>query len=211
MSVMLCVTAALVSVSADDAPPKKFAPKIAVTKDDHAETVDPQLTAPPPSLPKEIVSKSTGMKLVLIPSGAFLMGSSAADLRATVQADSTFKEEEGKHEQPQHRVRIARPFYMGVYEVTQEEYEMVTGTNPSWFSKTNGGKSVVDGLDTSKFPVEEISWYDAIEYCNKLSVRDGLQPYYGMSNLERERGSIIFAEVSPRCVSPRIVWLSVAN
>ena len=57
------------------------------------------------------------MTLTLIPAGAFLMGSPDDD-----------KDAEGD-EKPQHRVRITRPFYLGVYEVTQAQYEAVMGNN----------------------------------------------------------------------------------
>jgi len=145
---------------------------------------------------KEIVSKSTGMKLVLIPDGTFLMGSSAADMRVAAQADSIFREEYAKDEQPQHSVRLSRPFYMGVYEVTQDEYEKVMGTIPSCFSKTGEGRSAVSGLDTTRFPVETVSWFDALEFCNKLSEQDGLTAFYRLTNVTREAGSIKSATVS---------------
>jgi formylglycine-generating enzyme required for sulfatase activity len=54
---------------------------------------------------------------------------------------------------------------MGKYGVTQKEYQEVMGTNPSYFKG-----------DT--LPVERVSWYDAIEYCNRLSQREGLSPAY---------------------------------
>jgi formylglycine-generating enzyme required for sulfatase activity len=96
------------------------------------------------------------MKLVLIPKGKFLMGSP--------------RDEKGRldHEE-QHEVEITRPFYMGVYEVTQEQYEKVMGMNPSWFSATGGGKAKVKGLDTRRFPVENVSWTDARIFCDKPS------------------------------------------
>ena len=157
-------------------------------------------TPTPPVRPtngaKLITSASTGMKLTLIPAGTFLMGSSAADVRAALQADSTLIEVFLKREQPQHSVRITQPFYMGVYEVTQGEYESVMGATPSYFSKTGSGKSDVSGLDTSKFPVESVSWFDAIEFCNKLSVKDGLTPYYSLATVTRESGSIKSATVT---------------
>ena len=121
----------------------------------------PPVPPRPPSPTKEITSKSTGMKLTLIPAGTFTMGS------------PTGEAERSTDEGPTHTVRITQPFYMGVYEVTQAEYESVMGTNPSSFSKTGDGKSKVSGMDTGKFPVENVSWEDAQEFCRKLSVKDG--------------------------------------
>jgi formylglycine-generating enzyme required for sulfatase activity len=74
------------------------------------------------------------MMLVLIPAGKFTMG-----------------EENDKHE-----VSISNPFYMGVTEVTQAQYEAVMGTNPSNFKGATN-------------PVEMVSWNDATEFCKKLS------------------------------------------
>jgi len=96
------------------------------------------------------------MEFVLIPAGEFLMG-------------SPHDEERRYHEGKQHRVRITNGYYLGVYEVTQEQYERLVGDNPSWFSEKGGGKEKVAGLDTSRFPVERVSWEDAIEFCRKLS------------------------------------------
>jgi formylglycine-generating enzyme required for sulfatase activity len=63
-----------------------------------------------------------------------------------------------------HQVTVGS-FYMGKYEVTQREYQAIMGTNPSYFKGDN-------------LPVEEVSWYDAVEYCNKRSIKDGLTPAY---------------------------------
>ncbi len=98
---------------------------------------------------------SIDMKFALIPSGDFDMG------------DDSFG--------PVHRVRISQPFYLGVYEVTQLQYERVMGSNPSWFSRTGGGKAQVSGLDTSDWPVEQVSWLDAQEFCRKLGELNGEQ------------------------------------
>lgn len=62
-------------------------------------------------------------------------------------------------------------FYIGKYEVTQREWLEVMGSNPSQFV---GGD----------LPVEMVSWYDAVEYCNKRSLKEGLQPYY---NIDKSR------------------------
>ncbi|MDY7221398.1 formylglycine-generating enzyme family protein [Halalkalibacterium halodurans] len=62
-------------------------------------------------------------------------------------------------------------FYIGKYEVTQKEWMDVMGSNPSHFK----------GDD---LPVEMVSWYDAIEYCNKRSIKEGLEPYYNINKNE---------------------------
>jgi formylglycine-generating enzyme required for sulfatase activity len=100
---------------------------------------------------------SVGMKLVTVPKGKFKMGS----LEAETGRDS----DEG----PQHEVEITQPFQMGAYEVTQEEYQKVMGTNPSYFSAGGGGAARVAGMDTKRFPVENVSWDDAQAFCRKLS------------------------------------------
>ena len=72
-----------------------------------------------------------------------------------------------------HRVRIPQPFYFGVYEVTQREWEDVTGSQPSAFSHDGDRKEFVEDMDTSRFPVERVSLDDAVEFCKKLSMREG--------------------------------------
>ena len=74
------------------------------------------------------------MKLALIPAGKFMMG----------------------EEKNQHEVTISKPFYMGVTEVTQAQYEAVMGTNPSHFKGATN-------------PVDKVSWNDAAQFCKKLS------------------------------------------
>ncbi len=72
-------------------------------------------------------------------------------------------------EVPQHEVEITQPFYMGMFDVTQAEYERVMGNNPSYFSDKGGGKVKVGAADTSRFPVETVSWDDAVQFCRKLT------------------------------------------
>ncbi len=92
-------------------------------------------------LPSELLAKlyapfanSLGMAFKLIPGGRFRMG-------------------EGKDSRD---VTLTHPYYLGVFEVTQEQYQRVMGKNPSSF------KSV-------KNPVENVSWDDAVSFCKKLS------------------------------------------
>jgi len=124
-------------------------------RDQPAPPVPGPVTKPTPA-PKaapKTITNSVKMKLVLIPAGEFLMGSPDSD--AVAASD----------EKPQHRVRIMRPFYMGAYLVTQGQYRAVTGKNPSHFKGSND------------LPVDTVSWYEAIAFCNTLSVREGLKPY----------------------------------
>ncbi len=107
--------------------------------------------------PTHVLTNSIDMKLVEISMGEFLMGSPEGDISAN------------EDEKPQHGVTITNPFFMGIYEVTQNEYERVMEANPSYFSKTGRSKGKVAGLDTRRFPVEYVRWKEAMEFCGKLS------------------------------------------
>jgi formylglycine-generating enzyme required for sulfatase activity len=91
---------------------------------------------------------SIGMKLVRIPAGKFRMGSPLSEVGRI------------PNEHP-HDVEITRPFWIGMYEVTQGEYQRVMNENPSGF--TAPGDS---GL---RLPVHGVSWHDATTYCERLS------------------------------------------
>jgi formylglycine-generating enzyme required for sulfatase activity/serine/threonine protein kinase len=112
-----------------------------------------------PLRPKEIVN-SIGTRLRLIPAGEFVMGSPGT--------------EQGRDpsEGPQHNVRITRPFYIGAFEVTQAEYELVTGRNPSRFQDAVEIAPTLHDASTKKLPVESVRWPDAVEFCEKLSLMD---------------------------------------
>jgi formylglycine-generating enzyme required for sulfatase activity len=108
-----------------------------------------------------------GLRLVLIKPGKFQMGFSDAERKHFFVKDK----------QPQHEVEITRPFYLAVYTVTQEQYVKVTGLkNPSYFSEDGGGKDEVKGLDTRRFPVEQVSWKDARAFIDALNQADNKKP-----------------------------------
>jgi len=67
-------------------------------------------------------------------------------------------------------------FYIGKYEVTQAQYQAVMGTNPS-----SGSSNATAGETQNRRPVENVTWYDAVEFCNKLSTLEGLQTVYTVS------------------------------
>ena len=95
----------------------------------------------------EVIDFGKGIKLemVLIPSGKFMMGSPAS-------------EKDRLENEKQHEVTITKPFYMGKYEVTQEQWERVMGKNPS---ETKG----------AKLPVTDVSWEDCQEFIKKLNAK----------------------------------------
>jgi len=99
------------------------------------------------------------VEMIQIPGGSFQMGSNS----------DTY------NEQPVHTVTLSG-FYMGKYEVTQEQWLAVMGNNPSNFTS-----SPASGEVQNKRPVERVSWYDALVFCNKLSMREGLSPAYRIS------------------------------
>ncbi|BAY26069.1 serine/threonine protein kinase [Calothrix sp. NIES-2100] len=85
------------------------------------------------------------LEMVSIPGGTFMMGSPPG---------------EGENrEKPQHKVSVPG-FFMGKYQVTQEQYQAIMGSNPSKFKGDKG-------------PVEQVSWNDAVEFCQKLSQKTG--------------------------------------
>jgi uncharacterized protein (TIGR02996 family) len=124
------------------------------------------LAAGAPQPCNAVNANSLGMKLALIPAGEFMMGSpqSEGPLQWT--------------ELSPRRVQITRPFYLGVYAVTQEEYELVMDANPSEYSLGGFFKSRVTGLDVARLPVENVSWFDAVEFCNRLSELEDRYPMY---------------------------------
>ena len=104
--------------------------------------------SPRPPPPREITN-AIGMKLVLIPAGKFRMGSPDTERQDVLKLlNETQMPDWLKAEGPQHEVQITRPFYLSVTPVTQEQYEKVMGSNPSYFSAKGGGKDKVRGMDT---------------------------------------------------------------
>ena len=128
-------------------------------------------------------SKSTGMELVLVDDDSFVMGSPRF-------------ERSRRTDETQHRVRITRPFLIGKYEVTQEEFEKLMKFNPSSFSAKGADRQKILGMKTDRFPVERVSWFDAVEFCNRLSKLDGYDPYYQIEDIANFGDSIASAKVT---------------
>jgi formylglycine-generating enzyme required for sulfatase activity len=103
------------------------------------------------------------LEMIWISAGTFQMGSPSTELNRN-------------QNETQHQVTLTQGFYMGKYEVTQAQYQVVMGTNPS-SHKT----PVPPETSTVNHPVEMVSWYYALVFCNKLSMNEGLSPAYRIS------------------------------
>lgn len=104
------------------------------------------------ALAVNVYAQSGGSDFVRIPAGSFQMIDRAEN---------------------QLTVSLTRAFFICDHEVTQKEYKDIMGTNPSKF-KANPEKGEIQ----ENRPVEDVSWFDAIEYCNRRSVKEGLAPCY---------------------------------
>lgn len=105
------------------------------------------------------VTNVYGMKLRFIPAGSFMMGSQKSDVEP-IQREYDLGENAFDEESPPYQVTISKSFYMGVYVVTQAQYEAVMGKNPGRYGGENN-------------PVDDVSWYDAVEFCKRLSELTG--------------------------------------
>jgi formylglycine-generating enzyme required for sulfatase activity len=102
--------------------------------------------------------------MVLVPAGSFQMGSTSGD----------------GDERPVHQVTISKPFYMGKYQVTQKEWYEVMGTTIRQ-QRDMADKSWPLRGEGDNYPMYYVNWLEAVEYCNKRSLKEGLTPAYGGS------------------------------
>lgn len=161
-----------------DAPPPAIAPFDAEQAKKHQEAWAAYLKVPVG------YTNSIGMKFRLIPPGEFMMGSTPEQIAdALEQIDWSDKDWPNwiKSEGPQHKTILTQAIYLGIYEVTQAEYEKVIGSNPSHFSPMGEGKKAIASMNTTAHPVESVTWNDAAEYCSKLSKSENVKPYYARS------------------------------
>ena len=104
------------------------------------------------------------VEMTLISAGDFQMGSPTGELNRQTNEN-------------QHKVTLGS-FYMGKYEVTQAQWYAVMGTTIQELQTAAAPNVLIDYGRGDNYPVYYVSWYDAIEFCNKLSEGEGLTPYY---------------------------------
>lgn len=102
-----------------------------------------------------------GMKFVYISPGTFIMGSPKTEIK--------------RGNEPQRKVTLTRGFYMQSTEVTQDQWQKVMGSNPSFFKKCGG-----------ECPVEQVSWEDIQEFIKKLNNKEGTTGYHLPTEAEWE-------------------------
>jgi formylglycine-generating enzyme required for sulfatase activity len=119
------------------------------------------------------ITKGVGYKLIPVPAGSF-------------QRDDT----EGNISV------ITTGYRMGETEVTQELFQAVMGTNPSYYHG-GSGREPADGETQNQRPVEQISWYAAIAFCNKLSLANGKEPVYSVtvSGTEVDWATLAYSDI----------------
>ncbi|HLN31001.1 MAG TPA: SUMF1/EgtB/PvdO family nonheme iron enzyme [Gemmataceae bacterium] len=99
------------------------------------------------------------MKMCWCPAGSFRMGSP--------------KDEPSRWPSEQVEVKLTKGFWLGKFTVTQQQWQEIMGTDQiSHFSANGGGKDQVRGIETTDFPMDSICWYEAIQFCRKLTERD---------------------------------------
>lgn len=129
--------------------------------------VEPEVHQPAPTTKSSVdlergagvpaVISGTGYRARLLPSGRFVMG-------CTQEQEKVCK----SNEKPTHTVTLSKPFYIMDGEVNQELYQRIMGDSPSEY-------------EGDKHPVETVSWYEAVEFANRLSAEEGLPKCYDIS------------------------------
>ncbi len=121
-------------------------------------------------------TNSFGMKFRLIPPGEFVMGIPHTDAEtiAEMRADSYWKQM-SLSSAPEHSVRLTEAFYLGVTEVTQEQFLLVSGKNPSYFVMKSSDQTSLNSQELNHHPVESVTFSDAMDFCAKLNQHERLE------------------------------------
>jgi len=148
------------------------------------------------SASERAIAGAVGLEMKWMPAGRFSMGSPGIEPGRS------------DHEGPQREVTITKGFWLQLHEVTQEQFQQVTGRTPSFFDKKrwsdhSGAWHRRPAENRNLRPVEQVTWYDAVAFCNALTALAnsqepslGLQACYRLSEIDRAHdGSIRSAKV----------------
>jgi formylglycine-generating enzyme required for sulfatase activity len=116
------------------------------------------LNKTPATASAAVLQAGNGYRLALIPAGTFVMGASR-------------REQGRRSNETLRKIILQRPFYMGLHEVTNEQFRLYTASHHS-------GKADAHSLNLAQQPVAQVTWAQAAGFANWLSVKDGLPPVY---------------------------------
>lgn len=153
-------------------------------------------------------TNSIGMELVLVPAGSFTMGKFQPTCAVTgLQGNVTEAQRQdcvkmaGEATRPGFKADIPRAFYIGKFEVTQEQYRKVMGKNPSYFNET------VVGQPTDSYPVDSITWQDAQAFMKKLNATEKTKAYRLPTEVEWEYAARAGTEDETQgAKKPEVAW-----
>jgi formylglycine-generating enzyme required for sulfatase activity len=138
--------------------------------------VSPALCQPSEPKPGEVrkfeIARDVFMEFCWIPPGEAQLGSPKEEQDNVTERFYNDDEAESKRGKFK-----TRGFWLGKYTVTQAEWKAVMGNNPSIFDGTNNNEA--KGLDTSRFPVEAVSWDDSKKFLEKVNERGGVAKVFG--------------------------------
>lgn len=123
-------------------------------------------------------TNSIGMKFILIPPGEFMMGSLPTDIYFALEKnipEDVRGTELIKSERPQHLVILTNPIYVGIHEVTRQHYKTVMGA----LAENEIDQNIQNLIQN--YPMDRINYYDALDFCQKLSHIEGRTPRYDVN------------------------------
>ncbi|QVL34012.1 formylglycine-generating enzyme family protein [Telmatocola sphagniphila] len=168
-SALIAVLGAVSALFSQSTATKKYAVLVGINDFRAKETLVFDNAEPKPGQEVELeIANGVKMKFCWIPPGKATLGSP--------ESEKDRSEDEKEHEY------TSQGYWLAKHPVTQEEWTAVMGTTPFWFHKEGDGKDKVRGLETGRFPAEQVSWDNAQEFIKKLNGKLGsgsLQKLFG--------------------------------